>query len=270
MTLSNEKRKLLQRLRSPRQRSKEGLFLVEGVRGVQETLAATLTLEIRFALVAPSLQRVGGGAHLSSALSSGAFPLVEISDREMAEASDTEASQGVLLGVEEPKDPLGIMEGAEGPRILLLDGIQDPGNVGTLLRAAGAFGLDGALALDGTADPWNAKAVRAAAGAFGHLPVARLPWESARDWMAEKGMALVVADAKGDNVRGVRVGPPWALAIGNEGAGPRSELLDAAEAVVSIPMAHGVDSLNAGMAGAVLLYALTGVDVARRNDGGVN
>jgi len=257
MGLSKEKGKLLERLRSSRLRPREGLFLVEGARGVREVLDATLPLEVRFALVSPRLGQAPGGNGLASRISDSGIPVVELSDAEMAGISETEASQGVMLVAAEPRDPMEAVDAQASPRVLLLDGVQDPGNAGTLIRTARAFGLDGVLALDGTVDPWNSKAVRAAAGAFAHLPVARLPWGRAWEWLQKRNIPLVAADAEGEDVRGVPPSGSWALAVGNEGAGPRNELLNKAERVVSIPMAPGVESLNAGVAGAILLYALT-------------
>jgi TrmH family RNA methyltransferase len=257
MALSNEKRKLLERLRSTKLRSREGLFLVEGIRGAGEVLQASRPLKLRFCLRSPDLIRSTPGETLALKLPDLGIPVEEISAGEMAQVSDTETSQGILLVVEEPTDALSLLDHRPLPKVLILDGIQDPGNVGTLLRAAWAFGLDGALALDGTADPWSSKVARASAGAFAHIPVARLPWAKAREWLTGKGVSLVAADAGGIDVRGFGAPTSWALAVGNEGAGSRQEILEEADGVVSIPMVAGADSLNAGIAGAVLLYALT-------------
>ncbi len=257
MALSKEKRKLLDRLRNPRFRPREGLFLLEGPRSVAEALEATVPLEIRFALASPRLARSAPGRHLRERIISSGLPFTEATDAELAEVAETETHQGVVMVAAEPPEPLGLMEGKEESRFLLLDGIQDPGNVGTLLRGAWAFGLAGAIAMDGTADPWGPRAVRAGAGAFAHLPVARLPWDEARAWLQTRNVPLLAADAGGEAVGGVRIPDPWALVIGNEGAGVREELLAEARRVLSIPLVRGADSLNAGMAGTVLLYALT-------------
>ncbi|MCJ7627083.1 MAG: hypothetical protein MUO50_01725, partial [Longimicrobiales bacterium] len=87
-------------------------------------------------------------------------------------------------------------------------------------------------------------------------PVVRLPWVEVAQWLERRKMPLMVADASGEDVRAVDLDPPWALAIGNEGAGAREELMERAARVLAIPMDPGVDSLNAGMAGAILLFAL--------------
>ncbi|MFH1765198.1 MAG: RNA methyltransferase, partial [Gemmatimonadota bacterium] len=207
--------------------------------------------------VSPRLRRAPGGDGLMSLLTASGFPLEEVSDEELEALSDTEQSQGVLMVVREPHGALGVLAAHPATRVLLLDGVQDPGNAGTLIRAAQAFGLSGVFALEGTVDSFNPKVVRASAGALAHIPVVRLPWAEVSQWLEERKMPLMVADALGEDVRAVALDPPWALAVGNEGAGVREELMERAARVLAIPMDPGVDSLNAGMAGAILLFALS-------------
>ena len=247
---------LIHRLRNPRFRAREGLFIVEGIRGSREFLSATLPLEIRFALVSPRLEGVEGGKELRDALGSLDVRVEEVDDRDLTALSDTERIQGVMLVVEEPRDPWP-WEGRSDPcRLVLLDGIQDPGNVGTLVRVARAFGIQGVLALEGTVDPWNPKAVRAGAGAAAHLPVRRSSWPEARVWLRRHRIPLIVADPGGADVRHARFPGAWALVLGNEGRGVRHEIREEADRLLSVPMMGGVDSLNVAVAGAVLLFAL--------------
>jgi TrmH family RNA methyltransferase len=262
MALSKEKQKLLDRLRTPRLRGKAGAFLVEGIRGSREFLHADQPLTPRFALISPRLGELNGGGALRDELLDSGISTEEISDEELRAASATENPQGVILVMEEPPAATRADEGWDPRRILLLDGIQDPGNVGTLVRGARAFGIDLVVALDGTADPWGPKAVRSSAGAMAHTPVVRMGWEEARGWMEELGIPILAASAEGKGVGSVGFPGGWALAVGNEGAGVRDAVRDAAHSLVSIPMAPGVDSLNVAAAGAVLLFALTDNSVA--------
>jgi len=257
MALSEGKAKLVKRLRNPRFRPREGYFIVEGVRWAREILMGDLTPEVRFALVSPRLAGFQAGRDLVNLLTASGLPLQEVSDQELEALSDTEHPQGVLLVVREPHDPLGVLMAHAVPKVLILDGVQDPGNTGTLIRAARAFGLSGVFTLEGTVDPFNCKVVRASAGALAHIPVLRLPWADVSQWLEEKRVPLLVADARGEDVRAVDLQPPWALVVGNEGAGPRIELMERAARVLAIPMDPGVDSLNAGLAGAILLFALS-------------
>ncbi|MBT4186061.1 MAG: RNA methyltransferase, partial [Gemmatimonadales bacterium] len=124
-------------------------------------------------------------------------------------------------------------------------------------RAARGFAVDGVIALDGTVDVWSAKAVRASAGAVFTMPVVHARWEEVLPALSEEGVPVLVADSAGRSVREWRERQRFALAVGNEGAGVRPEILEAAAGVVSVPMPGATESLNVGMAGAVLLFELT-------------
>jgi len=259
MSLSKTREALIRRLGTPRTRAREGLFVVEGIRGAREFLRPELPMEIRFALASPRLEKLEGGTRLLELLGSRGISPEEVGEDELARVSDTEASQGILLVVEEPRGLEAPLRELRTPRILLLDGIQDPGNVGTLIRSAGAFGLDGVVALDGTADPWAPKVVRATAGAPARIPVVRTEASRVSAWLASWQIPLLANRAGGRDVR--KVAPAsggWALALGNEGSGVREELMDLADEVVSIFMAPGVDSLNVAVAGSILLFSLAG------------
>jgi TrmH family RNA methyltransferase len=258
MALSREKAKLIDRLRNPRFRAREGAFLVEGVRSAKEFLLGGNEAKPRFALVSPRLSLTGPGQQFNELLEASGLPVEEVSDGEMGSLSDTEHSQGILMVVAEPPTSLATIQADGESRILLLDGIQDPGNGGTLIRAAWAFGLQGVICLEGSVDPFNPKVVRASAGAMAHIPVLKAPWAEVEGWLRAKGLPLFLADSGGLDVRTFPAPDCWALAVGNEGAGPREALKGAAQETLSILMESGVDSLNAGLAGAILLFSLVG------------
>jgi TrmH family RNA methyltransferase len=136
------------------------------------------------------------------------------------------------------------------------------------VRCAAAFALDGVVALDGTVDPWNPKAVRAAAGTSFRLPVLTVPWPRLDDALVEAGLALLVADAAGTDAALVTPARGWALAVGSEAHGARRELREVADTTVAVPMPGGTESLNAGVAGGLLLYALTRAGGPRSEVGG--
>lgn len=257
MALSKERTKLIDRLKHPRFRPREGLFLVEGVRGVGEMLSGPQCQKLRFALHSPRIVSTPAGQEVMKLISRSGVGTEAVSDQELAALSDTEQSQGVLLVVEEPSRDFLDLVTAPSPRVLLLDGIQDPGNAGTLIRSAWAFGMQGVVALEGTVDIFNAKVVRAASGALGHIPVARAQWSEVQGWAEREGIPLLVADSSGQDVRAMDPLSSFALVIGNEGGGPRPEVTQAASRIVAIPMEPGVDSLNAGLAGAILLFSLS-------------
>lgn len=256
MPLSKQKEKLIQRLRSSRARSREGFFLAEGIRCAGEFLEPGIILDVRFAVVSPRLGALEGGEELLARLEASAIPVERAEDIELARVSDMETPQGILLVVQEPVVGESLLKEMDQPRLLLLDGIQDPGNVGTLVRGARAFGLDGVVALDGTADPWGPRAVRASAGALARIPVIRGSVSRILPRLMTLDVPLLAAEAGGRDVREVRLEEGWILALGNEGAGIRPQIREAAHQILSIAMAPGMDSLNVAVAGSVLLFAL--------------
>jgi RNA methyltransferase, TrmH family len=145
--------------------------------------------------------------------------------------------------------------------VLVMAGVQDPGNAGTILRSAEAFGASGVIATRGTADPWSPKAVRASAGSALRVPVLRgmsVPVVLAQLRVSKiKIVATGSGSSKGSGLTGrtqINLCEPVAIFIGNEGAGLGSEIEHAADAHISIPMLETVESLNAGIAASILLY----------------
>ena len=268
--LSKNRRQLIERLKTRKGRPREGLVLVEGVRASAEVLAAGA--DIRFVVRSPRLLDTESGRTLASTLAGLGLEPDEVDDADLAELSDTEHPQGVLCVCAEPSldlaqlgsSPMASPSTSPTTRaltsppatVLLLDGLQDPGNLGTLIRAARAFGVDAVIVLDGSVDPWNPKAVRAAAGAGFHTRITRAPWTEAGRWLEEQHIELLAADPAGDDVRSIQVGGSWALAVGNEGAGLRAEIVAACTKRIAIPMPGKAESLNAGVAGSILLYSL--------------
>lgn len=256
MPLSRAKERLVGRLRNSRMRPREELVLVEGPRTAADVVEAGA--RIRFALVTPSFRESREGRDLVERLETFTTDtsLDEVTEEELEGISDTDSPQGVLLVCEEPRVSADdLLERAPG-RFLVLDGVQDPGNLGTLVRAARAFALDGVVALDGTVDPWNPKAVRASAGSSFHIPVVKVSWDEVEPLLTDAGVHLLVAEAVGTDVADVSPPSPWALVVGNEGRGVRDEVRERADGVVTVPMPGGAESLNAGVAGAILLHSL--------------
>ena len=143
-----------------------------------------------------------------------------------------------------------------GCRLLLAENVQDPGNVGTLIRTANAFGMEGVILAGACADPYGPKAVRASMGAVFRRPVWMLTTAEAVKTLKEQGIPLIAAALREDSAAaGEYVFPRrLALAIGNEGHGLSGEMLEAADTVLRIPMEPGAESLNAAAAAAVLLW----------------
>ncbi|HYD54807.1 MAG TPA: RNA methyltransferase [Gemmatimonadaceae bacterium] len=239
-------------LRRRRARERQGLFVCEGVRAVEELLQSPL--RVRGALVAPRLDAAERGAALRQALEAAHVPVLPVDDREFDSAAETESPQGVLAIADVPQVTLdGLAVGAT-TRLLVLDAVQDPGNVGTILRTAAALGVDATVALPGTVDLWNAKVVRSAMGALFRHHACSATWDALDDFCRRHGLALWAADAAGEPVGSVEPPARLALVVGNEGNGLDSRTRARADRLVALPIASTVESLNVAVAAGILLY----------------
>jgi TrmH family RNA methyltransferase len=190
-----------------------------------------------------------------AALETASAPLFTAPERVYARWSELESPPGILAVVEMPAaDPQAIL-GRPGT-VLLLAGINDPGNAGTLLRSAEAFGAAGALFGRGGVDPYAPKVVRAAMGALFRLPVAIVDAAWLPGAAKSAGRLTVAADLSGIDVAQTKLPRDVVLAVGNERRGVR-DWLEAWDIAVSIPHQGPAQSLNAAMAGSILLYVLS-------------
>jgi len=240
-------------LRRRKARQRTHYFVAEGIRTVEELLRSTLV--IRGVLVSPELASTPRGEALRAAVATRGVETIGVSDAEFASASETDSPQGVLAIAEVPERSLDGVEAAPSRRVLVLDAVQDPGNVGTMLRTAKALGAAATLALPGTVDLWNAKVVRSATGThFSHTAI-MTTWAELDDWRTAHGVVLWGADARGEPLPEIVTAAPARLAIvvGNEGAGLTAAARGRAERLVALP-ADGVDSLNVAVAAGILLY----------------
>ena len=252
--VSRSESKRIRALGNRKDREAEGLFLAEGVRVVEELLAAGLPVPL--AVVSPALGETERGARLEARLRDVA-PVRDATAGELNTLADTATNQGVLVVAEVPDGTLDALPDAGPSTVLLLDGVQDPGNLGTLARSAGAFGCDALVCLPGTVDPWNPKAVRAAAGTLFRLPVVKSEAGPALERLRRGGYAVLGADADGTGIDRLALPTRTALAVGNEGAGLGPALREAADSLVAVPMESGVESLNVAVAAGILLYLVT-------------
>ncbi len=178
---------------------------------------------------------------------------VEVPEDVMASISPMKSPQGALFTVALPSGE--VPATLPGSRYMVLDGVQDPGNVGTILRTLDAFGFDGLLLLEGCADPWSVKTVRSSMGAVFRRPVWCMKAENLPGLLARSGLPLYGTALREDteDVRAVSL-DRCAIAIGSEGQGIRDTVLDMCQKTLKIPMTDRCESLNAAIAAAVLLW----------------
>jgi TrmH family RNA methyltransferase len=234
-------------------RERSGRFVAEGVRTVEELLRSALTIDgILVADDAMTQPRVA--ALLATAHTRG-LTVLPVTPKDFDSAAGTEAPQGVLAVAVSPVWTLDALPSTP-LRLLVLDALQDPGNVGTILRTAAAFDVTATVALPGTVDLWNAKVVRSAMGSHFVHPTITSTADALAPFLRDRGIPLWGADAAGTPLPEVVVPPQWALAVGNEGAGLSPATQPLVAQTVALPIAEAVESLNVAVATGILLFAL--------------
>lgn len=229
----------------------DGYCAIEGMRILEEAIRSGLkfkavffrsSAENRAERLLPQL-----AAHVETLL---------LPDKLFASAVPSETPQGVAALVRckvfKLEDVLG--KSHAGP-LLAIAGVQDPGNLGTILRSAEAFGAGGVLLGEGTVSPFNSKVIRASAGSVFRLPIVQTKLPGILDQMRELGLRLIATSShKGTPLDQATLSGPLAIFIGSEGAGLPHELLAEMTETVAIPHSPNVESLNAGVAASIVLY----------------
>jgi len=259
--LSREKIRDIRSLDSMKIRRRKGLCMVEGERSLRE---ARRTGNLLYTVI--SEERAPEGLlPLAEELSSPPVPGYTLALSLFRELTDVKSGTGILGIARIPAhgDPQNLGDLPGGSVLFFLDGIQEPGNVGALIRTAWALGFAGVLLGDGTADPFSAKGVRASAGGVFHLPLygssgggteggaGRGIGARELEDLASVGYSLFVADSGGQDYRSIEYPDRSILALGNEGRGFSKWVLQTGQ-VVGIPLARGVDSLNVVVAGGII------------------
>ncbi len=257
----NPRVKAILRLRKRRARDEEGRFVVEGAREVRGALDAGVAVgEI---VTCPALATGDAAGIVADAVAAGATHS-EVAEPVFARLSYRDGPDGVLAvaatfptGLDRIQRPVAWRP---DPLVLVVAGLEKPGNLGAVLRSAAAAGVDAVIAADPVADVFNPNVVRAAQGALFAVPLAVAGADETRTWLRDLGIPVYAAGPRGSQ-------PPWALPLSRAAAlvvGPEHAGLDAgwfatADATVAIPMpgarnGRGVDSLNAAAATAILLF----------------
>ena len=242
--ITSRKNPLLQQVRkllsSRKEREKAGLFVADGTKLLEEAVKWW-----------PGLDTVILSEGVQANVPEG-VRLVVVPADVMETISPMQTPQGALFLCRLPEKT----EFIPKPGMLLLDGIQDPGNIGTILRTADALEIPVAL-LEGCADPYSHKVVRSSMGAVFRTPVAQTTWEQAKAACAEAGIPVAVTalSDRAEDLRRARL-TSMAVVIGSEGQGVRKEIMDSAQAELIIPMNPKCESLNAAIAAAIVMWQM--------------
>jgi len=242
---SNDRVKYVHALSRRKTRQEKGHFVIEGIRLVEEAIRANVRPEFLFYTA-----QVGErGQKLVARLHASGIACLEVTPGVMRFCSETETPPGILAVIPIPDDSL-----PQRPTLsVVADALRDPGNLGTLLRTAAAAGADEVLLGPGTVDAYNPKVVRGAMGAHFRLPTVIMTWPAIAARLA--GLSIWLADVRGATpYTQVDWTQPSALIIGGEAEGATPEADKLATGRVYIPMQHGIESLNAAVAAAVILF----------------
>lgn len=256
-TASTTRLKAARRLTKRALRQRERAFLAEGPQAVSEALASGTRMSGLF-VTAPAQAR---HADLVDKAAAAGIDVQVVSGEVMSELAQTVTPQGLLAVCDFVDVPLERVTAARPPLVALMANVRDPGNAGTVLRAADAAGAGAVVFADASVDPYNGKCVRASAGSLFHLPVvvgARLA--ETVEALRDAGLRVIAADGRSgatldDPGTAARLAEPTAWLFGNEAWGLPPELLDLADESLAVPIYGKAESLNLATAAAVCLYA---------------
>jgi TrmH family RNA methyltransferase len=243
----NPKLKLIRALQGrSKERRDAGAFLAEGVRLVEDAFRANW--DFRFVLYDETLSE-RGRLQVENLRLKG-VEVEEIAANLMKSLSDTETPQGILAVLNNHQLPIS----SQPNFILIPDQIRDPGNLGALLRSAAAAGVQAALIPPETTDAFAPKVLRAGMGAHFHLPIRSVTWEEIARLSEAESLQIYLADMDGDSCWDVNLRAPLILVVGGEADGASESARKLAAGKIKILMSGNVESLNAGVAGSVLMF----------------
>jgi RNA methyltransferase, TrmH family len=227
-----------------KERREAGAFVADGVRLVEEAVKSNWGF--RFALYDASLN--ARGSSLVEHLLSRGVDVEEVSEQLMKSLSETETPQGLLAVLEISQQPIvGALD-----FVLIPDQIRDPGNLGTLLRTAAAAGVQAVFLPPETTDAFSPKVLRSGMGAHFRLSIQSMKWEKIRREVED--LQVFLADMDGTSCWETNLRQPLALIVGSEAEGASDAARKLASQKISIPMSGEMESLNAGVAGSVLMF----------------
>ena len=254
MTITSRQNPLVARFRAAARGDVGGLLLLDGAHLVAAAIAARITLQI--AAVTPAALERADIAPLVAAMSRAGVEVVTVSAVVMAALSPVRSPSAIVALAERPPAADAQVYGGAAPLVMIAVDVQDPGNVGAIVRVAEAGGASGVIAANGSADPFGWKALRGSMGSALRLPiVSGIDADAAVAEARHRGCRIVAGVPRdGTSPVDLALTGPIAILIGGEGQGLARSLVDAADERVTIPMQTPVESLNAAVTAAILVY----------------
>lgn len=241
----NPQVKQWKKLQTKKERDLTGLFIIEGEHLVEEALAYKSYMSeliVTESFVLPTTWNVSD------------VEITIVTKDVMKEISETETPQGVAAVCKKPSNEINIFQLKS---LLLIDAVQDPGNLGTIIRTADAAGMDGIIIGEGTVDVYNSKVLRASQGSIFHIPILKGKLEDSIHKLKEEGHTIYGTSLeKGEPFGNVTPVQPFSLIVGNEGRGVHPDVLSKTDQNLYIPIYGKAESLNVTVAAGILLYYL--------------
>ena len=251
---SNDNVKFIRSLNEKKYRTKYNAFYLEGVKVTNEILDKNEAIDILFIAYSKSLliSTNGGQALLDRISSLKNVKVLEFEENIFKYMTDTVNTQGILVVMKIPKYSL---ENEENKNIILLDKVQDLGNIGTIIRSCNAFGVDTILCTSGTADDYSPNAVRATMGGILNVKIIYLDDIEKLNLFKKMGYKIATTSLKTQNsIDSIDYNNKYIFVMGNEANGVSKEIIDISDFVVKIPMSEKIESLNVGVATSIILY----------------
>ena len=251
--VTKERLRAIKKLHESKERAEKGLFLIEGVRLIEEAVKEGISIDE--ALYTARIEESTRGSQLLASLKKRHTPLSQVTEKAMESISKTESPQGILAVARQLKWTFkDLIKNKE--TVIIACGLQDPGNLGTIIRSADAGGCGGVFTTQNSVDIYNSKVIRATMGSIFRMPVMKFDDpEEAISALKKEGYQIIATTA---HSRSSYLDPdymkPTAFLIGQEGSGLSEEVLKSADKKVFIPMKKGVESLNAAVSASILIY----------------
>lgn len=257
LEVSSNKNPMIKEVRSlykKKNRWANKLFIIEGIKIIEEAIINQI--EIKYILFSSSFIDSQEGKNFYYKIQDKAH-IVKVKDSLFKSLSDTENPQGVMAVCQFNIRDLAEIESLSNPSIFFLDGLQDPGNMGTIIRTADAFKIDGIILGQGCVDPYNLKVVRSTMGSIFRVPL--YSCHNSLETLAElknKGFNILTATLEGEPIYNFDFKDKLVCIIGNEARGVNPKILHMANKSIKIPMPGDAESLNAAVAASIIMYEL--------------
>ncbi|WP_205600791.1 RNA methyltransferase [Gracilibacillus sp. YIM 98692] len=240
-SVKNEKVKQWRKLKQKKERDKRSLFMIEGFHLVEEALQSDW--QIKEVIIEDGIDK-------SHSLEG--YSVYEVAENVMAAITDTKSPQGIVAVVEKK-----YVTPTDFSRVLLMDQVQDPGNLGTMIRTADAAGFDAVILGEGTVDLYNEKVIRATQGSLFHLDILEANLSEEIRHLQDRDVKVWATGLENaERYDQLEIPEKLAVIVGNEGAGVDPKLMDQSDQIVTIPIYGRAESLNVSVAAGILMYAV--------------